>query len=493
MDANESNPLGPTAEFAQRPWPRRSSQESPFQRFRALCALGADSQAWAGALSALGLPSVGLPPGEALSRPLARGHWDLILIGPACPPVPEPSPPEGSLVFGLGLDPDSPHPWVPEEARWPADTQPAALLRALGRALETEALRQENRELRVRLDGESGQGSFASADEACQALLDTAKAVADTRATVLLLGESGTGKTRLARSLHEQSSRREGPFQVVHCGALPPALLESELFGHAKGSFTGATQDRPGRFEAAQGGTIFLDEIQSAPLDLQVKLLRVLQERVLERVGESQTRSVDVRVIAASNQDLEAAIERGEFREDLFWRLNVVSLTLPPLRDRKRDLPALCARFVQRFGDEYEKPGLRLTGEALEHLLAYDWPGNIRQLENLLERAVVLCDGPQIRPEHFPAELSGAPSDPPEERGSLHWGLTLLQEIEPLKKAMLAPERAILIHALQRTEGNRSEAAQRLGINRSTLFNKMRKHGLMDEDFGPQDSRQRAG
>lgn len=493
MESPETNSQSAPAAFSQRPWPRRNAQDSPFQHCRALCVLGAEGPRWATALSALGLPCVALPESQSMERAMERGSWDLILLGPESTPAPQGSAPADAVVFAIGAAPDGWSGWMTEERPFPADAEPAEVLHAFGRALETRALRQENRALRQRLEDIVHTGTFSSCDPAFQALLSTAEAVADTRATVLLLGESGTGKTRLARALHDRSSRRNAPFQVVHCGALPPTLLESELFGHAKGAFTGATQDRAGRFEAAQGGTIFLDEIQSAPLDLQVKLLRVLQERVLERVGESRSREIDVRIIAASNQDLEAAIERGEFREDLFWRLNVVSLTLPALRDRKQDLPALCAGFVQRFREEYERGPLALTPGALAHLAEYDWPGNIRQLENVIERAVVLCDGETIGPEHLPEEVRGDMDSPPSPEASLHWGMTLLQEIQPLKQAMMGPERAILLHALQRTGGNRSEAAERLGINRTTLFHKMRKHGLMDQDFDPGDSRQRTG
>jgi len=358
------------------------------------------------------------------------------------------------------------------------------ILQTFGRAQERGVLLAENEALRARLSQANPLDSFHSSDPRMQAVLETARAIANTRATVLLLGESGTGKSRLARCLHATSDRRSGPFQVVHCGALPSALLESELFGHAKGAFTGAIRDRAGRFEEADGGTIFLDEIQSAPLELQVKLLRVLQDREFERVGETRTRQVDVRILAASNQDLLAAIDRGEFREDLYWRLNVVSLTLPPLRERPADVLRLTETFLRRFAREYRRTVPILGPEVPECLAAYSWPGNLRQLENVVERALLVCQGTTLHREHLPEEVRaegrlGSLVHP----GSLVAGLSHLQEILPLKQALIAPERAILIHALESTRGNRSEAAERLGINRTTLFNKMRKHGLMHRSF----------
>jgi DNA-binding NtrC family response regulator len=274
---------------------------------------------------------------------------------------------------------------------------------------------------------------------------------------------------------------------VVHCGALPGALLESELFGHAKGAFTGAIRDKPGRFEEADGGTIFLDEINSAPLDLQVKLLRVLQEQVLERVGENRERQVDVRIIAASNQDLKQAIEAGDFREDLYWRLNVVALHLPPLRERPQDLARLLESFLQRFSKQYGRPLPRPEPETLELLAAYDWPGNIRQLENVIERAVLLSHGDRFKVSALPPDLVQAARECPNPGkalgDNLQWGVSLLQGIVPLKQALEAPEKAILVHALESTRGNRKQAAEELGINRTTLFNKMRKYGLMDAEF----------
>jgi DNA-binding NtrC family response regulator len=339
---------------------------------------------------------------------------------------------------------------------------------------------------------------------------------------VLIGGESGTGKSMLARTLHQCSSRSSAPFVVVNCGALPESLLESELFGHAKGSFTGAVSDKIGKFEAADGGTIFLDEIACASLELQVKLLRVLQDRVFERVGDHTTRKTDARVIAASNRDLRDEVREGRFREDLYYRIKVVSLEMPPLRDRPGDVPMLAEHFLRKFAAEYGRPVKSLTPDCLAALTAHSWPGNVRELEHCLERAVLLSSSsaltaenlsPDLR-EHLPATppdnpdsgsrveahggepsttagspeaqaelqaipgaLDGLESPPSAEAGDEPGG------VRPLREALEGPERLLIQRALELCGGNRNRTASLLEINRSTLFNKMKKYNLME--FSP--------
>ena len=369
------------------------------------------------------------------------------------------------------------------------------LVIATARALERHSLSRENESLRERLDERFSFGNIKTRDVKLKQALRILESVADTRATVLLLGETGTGKSLLAKTLHQSSSRRSGPFVEVNCGALPAGLLESELFGHAKGAFTGAAKDRAGRFESADGGTIFLDEIDSAPLELQVKLLRAVQDRAFERVGESETRTSDVRIVAATNADLDARVEAGEFREDLLWRLRVVEVGLPPLRERPGDLAALAEAFVQRFAKEYQKPIRGISPAALRVLAAARFPGNVRQLEHALERAVILSmDGDPSGAKGL-LDASSLDNDLLEEAASstaaphadsLPAGLEWLSDLTrsmPLKEALEGPEKLLIERSLNRNSGRRDRAATELGINRSTLFNKMRKYGLLDVNF----------
>jgi DNA-binding NtrC family response regulator len=348
---------------------------------------------------------------------------------------------------------------------------------AVTKALEARALRRENRALRARLSERFTLGQLQSRDPKIARIAAIVDSVADTRATILISGESGTGKTLLARAVHQRSSRRAAPFVELNCGALPASLLESELFGHARGAFTGALRDKPGLFEAADGGTLFLDEIGTASLDLQVKLLRVLQDRAFERVGETRTRTADVRVIAATNADLLAAVAAGRFREDLYWRLNVIAFHLPPLRERPGDVALLAEAFLQRFARDYARDVSGLEPDCLARLCAYAWPGNVRQLENTIERAVLLCQARTLSVGDLPREIGAAQaaapaaSLPPPEPGA---------RFPTLKQALSGPERELILRALERTGGRRQEAAALLGINRTTLFNKMRKHGLLD-------------
>ena len=285
--------------------------------------------------------------------------------------------------------------------------------------------------------------------------------VARGASTVLIRGESGTGKELAARAIHEQSPRHGRPFVAVHCGALPEALLESELFGYEKGAFTGATQRKPGRLELADGGTLFLDEIGDVPPAVQVKLLRALQERIFDRLGGVKSVAVDVRFVAATHRDLEAMTATGAFREDLLYRLNVVPIRMPPLRERPEDIEPLARHFCAGFAQANDRPGLTLLPEACRALAALPWPGNVRQLQNLIERLVVLGDGPTIGAEQVAREVTGVPTPddtlPGKRRGA---------------------ERAALVDALARTRGNRTACARVLGISRRTLYYKLEEHGL---------------
>jgi len=344
------------------------------------------------------------------------------------------------------------------------------------RALERRRLVCENRDLRAALDDRLRIENMVATDPRMQEIFKVVKAAAQTRTTVLITGESGTGKTLLARAIHSLSDRRQGPFVEVNCGALPETLLESELFGHVKGAFTGAVRDRPGKFESANGGTIFLDEIATSSPGFQVRLLRVLQDRTLERVGDSTTLPVDVRIVLATNVDLEAAVRARAFREDLYYRINVVSLEMPPLRDRKADVPFLVEHFLARFRRETGKPVTAVDRDAMDLLVHYHWPGNVRQLENVIERAVVLCSGDVITAAELPVALQTAP--PPAVTASAADLVPADVHLQPLRKALEAPERLILQRALRHHGGNREATARALGINRSTLFNKLRKFGL---------------
>jgi two-component system NtrC family response regulator len=295
-----------------------------------------------------------------------------------------------------------------------------------------------------------------------RAVFDVVERSAPTKATVLILGESGTGKELVAEALHEQSPRRDKRFVKVHCAALSETLLESELFGHEKGSFTGAQGRREGRFELADGGTLFLDEVGEIPLTVQVKLLRVLQTREFERVGGSQSIKVDVRLVAATNRDLAAEVKAGRFREDLYYRLNVVAVTLPPLRQRKGDIPALVTHFLDKFNDAYGKQVRGLAPGTMNALLSHDWPGNVRELENVIERAVVLCQGNELLADDLPSSLRGprpqiASHDGGEKSGSTH-GLIP-------GATMYDIEREAILRTLEMVHGSTSRAAEVLGIS----------------------------
>ena len=326
------------------------------------------------------------------------------------------------------------------------------------RCLETEVLK-----LRSELKMFRGFGRFVGTSAALERTLKQARAVADTSVTVLITGENGTGKEVLARAIHEESGRRDRPFVAVSCAALPEALIESELFGHVRGAFTDAKTDRMGRFELANGGTLFLDEIGELQPSVQVKLLRVLQERTFERVGSNRPIGVDIRLIAATNRDLEQGVKDGRFREDLFYRLNVVPLHMPALKERREDVPLLAAHFAAKVAEKHDRPPADLDPALLEALQEYDWPGNVRELENLVERLVVLTKGTQLGVEFLPEKmLRSAPAVP------VPPGVAAGDETT-LEGATLALRRRMVITALQAEGGNRVAAARRLGISRSYL------------------------
>ncbi len=300
-------------------------------------------------------------------------------------------------------------------------------------------------------------------------ILNIAEKVATTDSTVLLMGESGTGKELVARYVHSQSRRDGNPFVPVNCGAIPADLLESEMFGHERGAFTGAVGSRMGLFQLANGGTIFLDEIGEMSAPLQVKLLRVLQEREIRPVGADRTVKVDVRVIAASNRDLAAEVEKGRFREDLFYRLQVIPITIPPLRERRSDIPLLVDHFLEKHNQQRPMQTCRITEEAMVHLWEYDWPGNVRELENLVERMVILSEDGVVGVENLPSNVRSFISDKKIPRPTLtEKGIDLNQAVEEF-------EYRLIDEALRRTKGNKQAAAKLLGLKRTTLVAKLRR------------------
>ncbi|MEX2359195.1 MAG: sigma-54 dependent transcriptional regulator, partial [Pirellulaceae bacterium] len=344
---------------------------------------------------------------------------------------------------------------------------------AIDRALSQRKVIQENQTLKDQLDLRFGLENIVGHDHRMLRIFDMIDSVADTRASVLITGESGTGKSLLARAIHRRSNRRDQPFIEVACGALPEALLESELFGHVAGAFTGATGNRIGKFKQADGGTIFLDEIGTAPAAMQVKLLRVLQELQFEAVGGTDTINVDTRVILATNEDLTAQVAAGSFRQDLYYRVNVINLELPPLRERMSDIPRLTGHFLDEVRNETGRQVRGFTPEALAALQRYRWPGNVRELQNVVERAVLLCKHEEITPADLPPSIaSGAPVSVNRDRGTT------------LKEALEGPERQIILDVLDSNGWNRNETAEQLGINRTTLYKKMKRLGLEDPPVG---------
>lgn len=348
------------------------------------------------------------------------------------------------------------------------------------RIIEQQRLIEENRVLRQRL-ADSTRSQFyniVGQNPKMQKIYTLIETIANTNATVLIQGESGTGKRLIAYAIHESdASRRNRVFVEVSCGALPETLLESELFGHVKGSFTSAIKDREGRFQLADGGTIFLDEIDTFAPVPQVKLLRVLQTGEFEPVGSTKTIKVNVRVIAATNQDLGEAIKKKAFREDLYYRLNVISIYIPSLKERKDDIPLLIEHFLNNSNQRINKKVKDISKEALGVLVTYDWPGNIRELENVIERAVILSRGELITKEDLPEYiLKGASS-----RSEVMASESMPNGAKLLKEALKAPECDIIYSALEQANWNRKKAAENLGINRTTLYNKMKKYGLFNK------------
>jgi DNA-binding NtrC family response regulator len=344
------------------------------------------------------------------------------------------------------------------------------------KAIRQQSLLFENQTLKQQLDLRFGLENIVGHDYKMLKIFDLVEAVADSRTTVLMTGESGTGKSLLARAVHHRSPRRDKPFVEVSCGSLPEMLLESELFGHVKGAFTGAIADKMGRFMAADGGTLFLDEINSASPAMQVKLLRVLQERAFEPVGANETRTVDVRVILASNVDLAQLVAAQGFRQDLYYRINVVNIRLPNLRERLSDIPLLANYFLKKFVQETGREIVGFTDAAMAALQRHNWPGNVRELENAIERAVVLCRRPQIDEADFPDTLSTTPHNPAATTAA---GATdTAEQALPLAVALEEPERRIIEKALKRNSYNRQATAAELDINRTTLYKKMRKYQL---------------
>ena len=389
----------------------------------------------------------------------------------------------------------------------------------IDKALERRTLVRENKVLKAELGDRGLSHDLIGTSASMRAVHNLITRVASTRTNVLVLGESGTGKELVARAIHRQSERAEKAFVVINCGAIPENLLESELFGHKRGTFTGATQDRPGMFQAADGGTLFLDEIGEMPLQMQVKLLRALQERKVRAVGDAREVAVDVRVVAATNRDLAAEVNAGRFREDLYYRLNVIAIELPPLRERPEDIEALAHHFLRKFTREFGKPWLMdFDHEVLALLRTHRFSGNVRELENLVERAVALEDGPQVRLRSLPpalrttplrlASLAPAPIAPPAENrfdavrqrgpgsvapgpmasvGVLSSPTSFVAVPEPgedfdLDAALGDFERRIIERALARTQGHKTEAARLLGITFRSLRYRLDKLGLRDEE-----------
>ena len=331
------------------------------------------------------------------------------------------------------------------------------------RALKEKNLQKENIHLRRQLEKRYGMESLIGNSREMEEVFDIIHQIENSSCTVLITGESGTGKELVARAVHQQSLRKNQPFIAIHCAALSPALLESELFGHEKGAFTGAIKTKKGRFEIADGGTVFLDEISEIPSEIQVKLLRFLEMREFERVGGTVPIKVDIRLLAATNADLESLVKSGEFREDLFYRLNVVQIELPPLRDRREDIPLLARHFLKEFSRKNRKEIDSISPEAMRILQSYRWPGNIRELKNAIESMVVLAKGPILEKDDLPAALRKSEAAPS-------------SSSTPLNLKTMGKE--LVKKALVQAGNNKTEAARMLGISRRTLYRKLKEYGI---------------
>ena len=341
---------------------------------------------------------------------------------------------------------------------------------SIERAIGQRQIVEENRKLKAQLSQRFGLSSVIGKDYKMLRMFELMESVADTKTTVLILGESGTGKTMTARALHQLSNRREKAFVEVACGALPETLLESELFGHVAGSFTGASHDKVGKFLQADGGTLFLDEIATASPALQVKLLRVLQDREFEPVGGNFTHKVDVRLVLATNVNLEDAVRQGRFREDLYYRINVITLTQPALRDRIGDIPLLAQHYMNYFCEQTGRKVSEIDDMAIHAMQNYNWPGNVRELVNVIERAVVLCRDGRITTGDLPEKLFAGQEN--------RTTVAASRGKASLKAALTEPERQLIIHALESTGWNRQKTAKALGINRTTLYKKMKRYDI---------------
>ena len=344
-----------------------------------------------------------------------------------------------------------------------------ALKETLKKAIEHSRLGVENRELRRQFSEENASTEILGRSPAITSMLSMIRTVAPTEATVLITGESGTGKELVARALHAQSLRKDEPLVTVNCAALAETLLESELFGHEKGAFTGADKRREGRFKQADRGTLFLDEIGEMPIGVQAKLLRALQQGEIQRVGSDKSEHVDVRVIAATNRDLRKEVEERRFREDLYFRLNVISLEVPPLRQRKEDIPLLAAHFLSHYAERNHKNVKGFSAQCMDMLLHYDWPGNVRELQNAVERAVILCTGEYVTGPELPVNIAKLAAEAMPKSSEVSSSLAGL----PLEEV----ERRAIEETLRETGDNKSAAARKLGITRATLHKKLRKYG----------------
>ena len=344
------------------------------------------------------------------------------------------------------------------------------LMTVVNKALEVAALRSENRDLKEALGHKYDVGNMIGRSGVMQEIFATVMRVAPTRATVLLAGESGTGKDMIARAIHQNSPRRDRPFVKINCTALPENLMESELFGYERGAFTGANVTKPGKFEQADTGTVFLDEIGDVPAPIQVKLLRVLQEREFERLGSNKVRTIDVRVVAATNVDLREALEQGTFREDLYYRLNVMPINIPPLRDRKEDIPFLADFFVKKLAPEMGSPVEKMSDDAMVKLVNYYWPGNVRELQNVIERSLVLAtqrtlEASDIKLEALRSKAAAA-------------GSAGANDFLPEGETLEQHEQRLIREALRRAQGNKSQAARLLGLTRNALRYRLTQMGI---------------
>ena len=344
------------------------------------------------------------------------------------------------------------------------------LLIRVEKAIQQKTLIEENKNLKRQLDREYSFSNIVCISSIMKAVLDRIRKVADTQSTVLITGDSGTGKELIAHAIHHNSSRSNRPMVTVDCGSIPAELLESELFGHTKGAFTGATGVRKGLFEEASGSTLFLDEIGELPLALQVKLLRAIQEREIRRIGDNRPIQVDLRIVAATNHDLEVAVNSGQFREDLYYRLNVVSIHLPSLRHRPEDIPLLAKHFLNKYGQKHHQTIRMIAPDAVDALMNYDWPGNIRELQNAIEHAIIICDSQVIQPTDLPEKIQFTA---PKVRVNIPVNRLDLKNI--LNEVLEKTESQLINRALELTGGNRTKAAELLGISRRGLLYKLKE------------------